>query len=386
MRMSVFSFLMSVLFSTAFVLAIHALRNRPSFLKSFGVHTVLILYGLCIFRMVFLLEMPVTVPIGLRGSFSRAYALIRDARVSIGGSYIELSLVLCFVWAFAAAVLIVRFLLHEFFTFRKLGSYARNRYPVLERVLEKVKLESVRDLPVTACICRDIDTPMAIGQFRRLICLPDEVYTEEELYYILKHEYIHLCNRDLTVKFLTKLFCCTFWWNPAVYLLKKDVDQILEIRCDAAATCGFPKDRMTAYMATLIRVLKIRQKGKRGKSPLTAMGMLSREEMAGVRERFGQLTEVSDSAGLRSQAIFIGAAVLVTVLSYIFVLQSAFDPPVDEIYVNNSVEEFSLDNGYILQHKDGSFSLVLESGHVIDDVNRETLNMCLTEGIEIRKE
>ena len=58
MNVTIFSFAMSVLFSVLFIAAIHLLRNRPFFLRSFGVHTLLLLYALCFFRTVFVLELP----------------------------------------------------------------------------------------------------------------------------------------------------------------------------------------------------------------------------------------------------------------------------------------------------------------------------------------
>lgn len=58
---------MSVGFSTVFILVIHVLRNQPIFLKSFGVHTLLTMYALCLCRMIFVIELPFTVPVELRG-------------------------------------------------------------------------------------------------------------------------------------------------------------------------------------------------------------------------------------------------------------------------------------------------------------------------------
>ena len=113
MSFSLFSFLMSVLFSTTFILAIHALRNRPFFLKSFGVHTLLIIYGLCLFRMVFVIELPITVPVELRGTFSHTYARIRQYQVPVGGSGVAIIDVLIFIWIVVAVALFVRLIWRE---------------------------------------------------------------------------------------------------------------------------------------------------------------------------------------------------------------------------------------------------------------------------------
>ena len=110
MSISLFSFLMSVMFSTVFILGIHVLRNRPFFLKSFGVHTLLTLYGLCLFRMVVVIELPFTIPVGLRGAFSRVYDRVRQFQMPVGKEDIELTAFLCCIWAVVAGVLFTRFI------------------------------------------------------------------------------------------------------------------------------------------------------------------------------------------------------------------------------------------------------------------------------------
>ena len=110
MSISLFSFLMSVMFSTVFILGIHVLRNRPFFLKSFGVHTLLTLYGLCLFRMVVVIELPFTIPVGLRGAFSQVYDRVRQFQMPVGKEDIELTAFLCCIWAVVAGVLFTRFI------------------------------------------------------------------------------------------------------------------------------------------------------------------------------------------------------------------------------------------------------------------------------------
>ena len=105
-----------------------------------------------------------------------------------------------------------------------------------------------------------------------------------------------------------------------------------------------------------------------------------------MRERFRVITAVPRPVSGLCKGAFWALAVTIVVLSYSFVLQPAFDPPVEDIYTNNSVEEFSTDGGYILERKDGSYSLVLSNGTIYDNLNQIALEMCFDEGLEIRKE
>ena len=278
MSLTIFSFFMSALFSTLFIASIHLLRNQTFFLQSFGVHTILGLYILCLFRTIVVLELPFTVPIGLRNVYSTVFEAVWTTQIPVGGSKIRLVPALCGIWAVVSTTLIVQFLWKNWKATQKAKWYSTNKAPFAEQVLEQVKKESWWTPTVSVCICPTLDMPMGIGLFRHRICLPTYEYARRELYYILKHEYTHFCNRDLTVKFLVHLFCCIFWWNPVVYLLKKDISQILEIKCDIKATEKFSKKERLEYLFAIVRALEIADNSGRTTPPMLATGLASRKK------------------------------------------------------------------------------------------------------------
>ena len=374
MSVTVFSFVMSVLFSALFIVAIHMLRNQPLFLHSFGVHTIFGLYALCLFRTVVVLELPFTVSIGLNNMFSTGFETVWAAQISVGDSQIRVLPALCGIWTVVSVTLIVQFLWKSWKVSRKAEWYSTNKDSRAERVLERVK------------ICPTLDIPMGTGLFRHRICLPEHEYTQEEMYYILKHEYTHFCNRDLTVKFLVHLFCCVFWWNPAVYLLKKDISQILEIKCDIRATEKFSKRERLEYLLTIVRVLERAESTGRTQPPMLSTGLASRKNQGDTRERFRMITAVPRSISKLCQGAFWTLAVTLVVLSYSFVLQPAFDPPVEEIYTDETAYEVVIENGYIQQKQDGSFDLVLGDGTIIPNINSDALEVYLADGLKVRKE
>ena len=386
MSVTVFSFFMSVLFSTLFIAAIHLLCNQAFFLQSFGVHTILGLHILCLFRTIVVLELPFTVPIGLRNVYSTVFKTVWAAQIPVGDSQIRMLLALCGIWAVVSVTLIVQFLWKSWKVSRKAEWYSTNKDSRAERVLERVKNESWRMPAVSVCICPTLDIPMGTGLFRHHICLPEHEYTQEEMYYILKHEYTHFCNRDLTVKFLVHLFCCVFWWNPAVYLLKKDISQILEIKCDIRATEKFSKRERLEYLLTIVRVLERAESTGRTQPPMLSTGLASRKNQGDTRERFRMITAVPRSISKLCQGAFWTLAVTLVVLSYSFVLQPAFDPPVEEIYTDETAYEVVIENGYIQQKQDGSFDLVLGDGTIIPNINSDALEVYLADGLKVRKE
>ena len=56
------------------------------------------------------------------------------------------------------------------------------------------------------------------------------------------------------------------WWNPLVYLLRRDLPQILEIRCDMAVTKDYTVSQKAEYLQTIVNSLK-RMGKERGHVP-----------------------------------------------------------------------------------------------------------------------
>lgn len=140
---------------------------------------------------------------------------------------------LCAIWLCGALLLLSRYALQ----YRKAIRAARQAKLWDSRtasLLTKIQRQTGRTVNVCGRTAANIESAFGVGVLRRYIILPDKMYTDTELYYILLHEYTHFCNRDTAVKLLVTLFCIVFWWNPVVYLLQKDLEQTLELKCDRA--------------------------------------------------------------------------------------------------------------------------------------------------------
>ena len=70
------------------------------------------------------------------------------------------------------------------------------------------------------------------------------------------HEYTHFLNHDTAVKLLVTLYCIIFWWNPVVYLLQKDLEQTLELKCDRAIAQTLNAQERTAYLRAILSAMK----------------------------------------------------------------------------------------------------------------------------------
>ena len=53
---------------------------------------------------------------------------------------------------------------------------------------------------------------------------------------ILQHEFCHVKGNDLLIKLFYNLLLVIFWWNPLTYRFRKELDNLLELRCDLRIT------------------------------------------------------------------------------------------------------------------------------------------------------
>ena len=72
-------------------------------------------------------------------------------------------------------------------------------------------------------------------------------------------------------------------------------------------------------------------------------------------------------------------------LSYSFVLQPAFDPPVEDIITHNADQEITTEDAVVLQHLDGTYSLIFDDKTVIA-LREEVAKIYIETGYPVIKE
>ncbi|MCI8557578.1 MAG: hypothetical protein HFI19_07410 [Lachnospiraceae bacterium] len=98
-------------------------------------------------------------------------------------------------------------------------------------------------------------SPMSIGFRMPVLVLPKEKYTSEELYFILKHELIHLKRRDVYKKLLFVIANGVHWFNPLIWLMQRNALMDMELSCDEIVVQGGDYTLRKAYTETLFSTL-----------------------------------------------------------------------------------------------------------------------------------
>lgn len=108
MRLTFFSFLMSLLLSTVFILMIYFFRKKHSFIMNFGIQTLSILYIVSLVRIVFPYEFSFTGVISSRYLYTALYRLLRRPLTETPFR-VTVTTLLLLIWVAGSLVLLLRF-------------------------------------------------------------------------------------------------------------------------------------------------------------------------------------------------------------------------------------------------------------------------------------
>lgn len=101
-------------------------------------------------------------------------------------------------------------------------------------------------------------SPAITGILHPTIIFPAsfDCFSPEELDYICMHELNHYQNHDLWMKMLLEIISCVHWWNPLVYLMKREYSLTLELTNDYFIMQNHPNYSGIDYADLLLKAAK----------------------------------------------------------------------------------------------------------------------------------
>lgn len=253
MKISIYSYINSVVSSTLLFTCIYLFRRNFRFTHTKEISMFLFLYVIGVIRLLSPFDFFFAQGIPVRNWYASIFEIlfIKDF----------------FFFPFPVSVLIFLVfssvslfkLLKLFYISRTEAKYWKSE-PLLENeCLSAVNSAIQEQFSVPKCkVIKSASTsvPLVTGIWKKKVIIPDIKYSYEELYYILLHEYTHIRHGDLWKKLLAEIFYAVFWYIPFFRFIKKDFIQTLEIRCDTSVLQDKTKEQTLTYMALLVKSLK----------------------------------------------------------------------------------------------------------------------------------
>lgn len=359
MHITLFSFVTAVLLSSLLIVALYLSRKSVKTIRMLNFGYLACLYLFCLGRMFFSVELPFATVINAPSLMNPVHDVNEANLPMMEGTFLVSDLLLL-VWVVGSILLFAQFLIRYHRGKRDIDRLPKQENQVLQKILDELQRGNKRRIPIQVLCCSGLSTPCGIGLFRRQILLPSQEYTEEELFHILRHELQHFQTHDLLVKWMIRVFQCLFWWNPLVYLLGKDMDQVLEIKCDLSVVKNYSRQETLAYMRTIKSQLEQAIHTEKI-VPVASASLVGNFAMSNVEERFLYLAE-SLKPNQRKELPKPAFAVLFAALimaSYLFVLQSSYEvPELDEN--GEKIQYMQEDEIKLLHKKDGSYQEICQ--------------------------
>ena len=358
------------------ILFCYACRRRSILLNLCSVTGIILLYFFCLVRMVVPMEFPWTIPVSGGGIYNHIYQIIHRKLFGISVAHLFVGIWLAGIFVFLLSYFIKYYKAVVYF-----GRMKPSTDPDVRAAFRKVCGKTESRIAVIQTPAAEI--PCCMGMIQQRILLPDKPYTEQELYYILLHEYNHLHNHDIFLMQLVNILCILFWWNPCIYLLKKDVNQNMEIRCDQMVVKRISKEERADYLAVILKEFQDTLQGRR--TGYVGVAQLLEQHGSGMIERFEKVAGTQKTASKKGTIALCTIAVFILVISYTWILQPYYEAPHEDYgYEQGETRKVDVEEAYIYKKK-GQYYVHCEQGDLLIE-DKKHLEMLQKSGFEIKEE
>lgn len=363
MQITFYSVLMTVFCSSLLVIIFSLFQRKYYLIDVCNVYGVVWLYLFCVIRMFIPVEFFWTQIIPSTYIYNNLFCIFHKEILYIGTKCICVYHFLYGLW-FGITVILLLYLSYKYYkcsqTIKKIPM---NKNLIQENIISQI-IEKKYNKKVTVLTSHVLSEPMSFGIIHKKILLPDCVYSEKELYYILNHELVHILNHDLLVQLLVNILCAFYWWNPFVYLLRYNLEKSFEFRCDQTVTKEFSQQETADYLETILKIYENHQETYNYQHTKANILGIADNNGQEIKERFEIMLKKSGKNYRPYGKLIITILVLgVMMLSYSFIFQPHFMPSQNEIETTPDTYEINASNSYIIKYADDTYVLKSDFGY-----------------------
>lgn len=378
MQVTEYSICMTVLWSSILISVFYLLRKKAHLISVCSISGVIILYIFCLVRMFVPVEFPWTRVVSGGHVYNFFYKFMHHRLFNdMPATFFQISLI---IWSTGTVISLFKYI-NNYICF----SNYLNKLDVIDDELTVHALRKISSEGKSIKVVRSsfIETPCCIGIVKKKIILPMKNYSEDDLYYILLHEYSHLKNKDLLVKMLINVLCAIYWWNPFVYLLKKDINQTLEIRCDDLVIKEILPNQRADYLSVLLKEFQEITEESQLRKYRNFVSQFRDFYSGELLERFKIVSLRNDKKYWQNVIVTYVIAIIMLVFSYSFIFQTQFEVPNSDIETENDVYKIEEDNSYIFINISGEYVLHTDNADFI--IDKEMADQLLEDGFQLKE-
>lgn len=232
MNITLTSFVNTFIFSTLAILLLSFAISKINLLIQKGAVFILVIMCFIMLRLFLPFEIFSQHNIFITGIYHKIYLAVTKTRIPFAGIDLTPLSILVTLSSIISVLLFLRLIIHCCQFNIQLKNLPLANSDSLSAIMQKINSEIGRTKQFPIIYGQSKTIPYISGLFKPVIVLPKDGFSEKDLYYILFHEITHYYHRDLWIRFLCELLQILYWWNPAIYLLRKNVIDFQEIYTD----------------------------------------------------------------------------------------------------------------------------------------------------------
>ncbi len=353
---TVYSLFWSIINCCLMAFVIFLLRTRTMLISKYGTAVLRFLTICCIVRILFPVEFPKHQYI-LADNFLYSW-IVEHFKFILHPDFHRMVLtILIIIWICGSLFSIFRLLKKSRDVQKVIRDNGCTDYPEAAEVLASID----EDCHLSVRICSGISVPVLAGYYRPAIYFPEYSYTKRELRYILLHEYTHWRRHDIWKKLFMNIVCVLIWWNPAVYVIRKEVTQLIEFRCDKTLSKDFSDEEIVNYLDILLTSFE-RAQNPLIKTNLYTIEFVNTSKQYTIRQRFDLLLHRYTVTRHRwlPQALIVLLGLAWMFCSYYFIWQTNYVAPEYSLKNEDTTDHVVTDiagddNTYLKEQADGNY-------------------------------
>ncbi len=371
MSISAYSVFTAFLWFNLFIFILGVLRKGLGVLLEYQLSPLILAIVLSLVRMLIPFEPSFSIILRSEQLLPSVLRFLRTQYVVIGTYSIPLNHFLLVMIPLVSTLLLVVYVCRLWREHNSMLKHKHTDDPRLCSIFEAVKRESPSDCPCDLYVLKTKGGPYVYNFRFSAIVLPDwiHLFSDEQIYRILQHEWQHFLIRDCTIKVVIEGLCYLLWWNPLIFFLKWDLNQMLELKCDAKVVANMTDKERNAYCQTLIDTAK--------KCPKKRQNVFSLENVASIpflgiptpsqlaansrfRQRFHFIETFSNKTKNTIGSVCIACLLFLFAISFCFTVQPFGVPLSDDIAPDSSTHQLSQitpKTSFLKDNHDGTYSL-----------------------------
>ena len=363
---SVYSVISAILFFNIALVLVFILRRNTEFLVRYSVSVLLLLTGLSILRLFAPIDLPDAIVITSEKAIPAVESFLATP-LSANLPWLRPSTLLLALWSCGTLAFFIRDVVRLVSAKHQRLHYRPADRPEVQATAEEL------GTPVPVIATSAVAVPCAGGIIHPVIYFPDIDSSEEDRSFILRHEMQHIRGRDSLIKLFCFLLRDLFWWNPVIHIFLRDLDAMLEMRCDAKVTADMDERSVLRYMRTILTYADRTHISQPDPSPATAAESGFAGESNEVKQRVNILFYLRKRRPGYIRGLIYALLIVAFFASYMVILQPLRMPEDEEMQDLVIYSDEIVQNTYI-EKIEGRYYAHLEGFSSACEISEEELH------------